>query len=65
MTQSSIYQMLKDLGEHKRSKETLLRVFIENRLNKCLETYYDDITSSYESLKQKNEIHILRKLNKV
>ena len=54
MTQSSIYQMLKDLGEHKRSKETLLRVFIENRLNKCLETYYDDITSSYESLKQKN-----------
>lgn len=65
MTQSSIYQMLKDLGEHKRSKETLLKVFIENRLNKCLETYYDDITSSYESLKQKNEIHILRKLNKV
>ena len=65
MTQSGIYQMLKDLGEHKRSKETLLRVFIENRLNKCLETYYDDITSSYESLKQKNEIYILRKLNKV
>ena len=36
MTQSGIYQMLKDLGEHKRSKETLLRVFIENRLNKIM-----------------------------
>lgn len=64
MTQAGIYKMLEELNEHKRDKRYLTQIFIQDRLNKSIETYYDDLTRSYNSLKQKNELHVLRKLNK-
>lgn len=65
MTQAGIYKMLEELSEHKRDKRYLTQIFIQDRLNKSIETYYDDLTRSYNSLKMKNELHVLRKLNKV
>ena len=64
MTQSDIYKMLAELSEHKRDKRYLTQIFIQDRLNKSVQTYYEDVTKSYESLKCKNEVHILRKLTK-
>lgn len=65
MTQAGVYKMLEEISEHKRDKRYLTQIFIQDRLNKSIETYYDDLTRSYNSLKMKNELHVLRKLNKV
>ena len=64
MTQAGIYKMLDELSKHKRDKRYLTQIFIQDRLNKSIETYYEDLTRSYNSLKHKNELHVLRKLNK-
>lgn len=65
MTQAGIYKMLEELSNHHRDKSQLTKLFIQSRLDKSVATYSDDLAKSYASLKQKNEMHILRKLNKV
>lgn len=64
MTQSGIFSMLAELQDHKRDRALLQRIFIQDRLDKAVSSYYEDLRKSYETLKIKNEIHVLRKLNK-
>ena len=64
MTQAGIYKMLEELSEHKRDKQRLTEIFIQARLDKSVQAYYEELTQSYNSLKIKNEVHVLRKLNK-
>ena len=43
---NDIKEMLKDLNNHKRPKEELLKYFIEFRLNKSIQTYYKQLSKS-------------------
>jgi hypothetical protein len=58
-------KMLNDLSKYKRDKNLLMQIYIENRLNKSLETYYSQLNSSLESLLGSDELKVLRRSNKI
>ena len=58
-------KMLNDLSKYKRDKNSLMQMYIENRLNKSLETYYSQLNSSLESLLDSDELKVLRRSNKI
>ena len=58
-------KMLNDLSKYKRDKNSLMQIYIENRLNKSLETYYSQLNSSLESLLGSDELKVLRRSNKI
>lgn len=60
-----IKEMLNDLNNHKRPKNTLLKHFIECRLETSIKTYYDQLLKSvdYLSLSQDPD-NVIIKLNK-
>lgn len=58
-------KMLNDLSKYKRDKNSLMQMYIENRLNKSLETYYSQLNSSLESLLGSDELKVLRRSNKI
>ena len=54
--------VLYELQKYKRDKKTLLSVYIQDRLNKSLLTYYKQLTSSIRYYDRKDELRILKKL---
>ncbi len=54
--------VLDELQKYKRDKKTLLSVYIQDRLNKSLLTYYKQLTSSIRYYDRKDELRILKKL---
>ena len=60
-----IKEMLNDLNNHKRPKNTFLKFFIECRLETSIKTYYDQLLKSvdYLSLSQDPD-NVIIKLNK-
>ena len=57
--------ILKDLNKYKRDKEYLKSFYIEERLNKSLETYYKELIRQSEHLRSKNELRVIRRMNKL
>ena len=54
--------VLDELQKYKRDKKTLLSVYIQDRLNRSLLTYYKQLTSSIRYYDRKDELRILKKL---
>ncbi len=54
--------ILKDLQKYKRSKDTLLPMYIQLRLDKSLVTYYKQLASSIKYYDKKDELKILKNL---
>lgn len=54
--------ILNDIQSHKRDKNTLMQMYIEDRLNKSLVTYYKEISESVEFLNSKDPIKMNRRL---
>lgn len=54
--------VLKDLQDYKRSKDTLLPMYIQLRLDKSLVTYYKQLSSSIKYYDKKDELRILKNL---
>lgn len=59
-----IKDMLSDIQQHKRPKNTLLQIYITERLNKSMSVYYKQLLTSSETLKYKNERRVMYKLTK-
>lgn len=59
-----LLEMLKDLKDHHRSKNQLLTLYVEKRLERSLTNYYKEVTSSVTSLSGYNEQNVLQKLAK-
>ena len=59
-----IKDMLGDIQQHKRPKNTLLQTYITERLNKSMSVYYKQLLTSSETLKYKNERRVMYKLTK-
>ena len=57
--------MLKDISKYKRNKDNLLEYYIQERLNKSLETYYNQLSHSLEYLISKNGLRVLKDSNKL
>lgn len=54
--------ILTDIQAHKRDRATLMQMYIEDRLNKSLITYYKEISESVEFLNSKDPIKMNRRL---
>ena len=64
-TKYIIEGMLKEIQEHKRNKEDLLPMYVQERINKQIQTYYKQIMDSYSILShQQNEIKVAKNLIK-
>ena len=60
----SLNNILNDLSNYHRNKKELLIYYINQRLNKSLETYYKDLSSSYNYLSSKDTINVAKKFNR-
>lgn len=54
--------MLKDLGLYHRNKNDLKILYINERLNKSLETYYKELSSSLDYLSNRNQENLAKKV---
>lgn len=59
-----LYNIIKELSFYKRNKNDLLAQYINERLNKSLQTYYKELIDSFDYLKYKDSSNILKKLNR-
>lgn len=58
----SLNYILEELQQHKRNKEELLAICIQERLNKSLEVYEKQLSYSLKYYTKANEIRILKRL---
>lgn len=59
-------RMLNDLSKHKNTdKEDLLLQYVNERLNKSFDTYQKELDQGLEYLKRRNELNVVRKLNRL
>ena len=58
----NLNKMLDDISKYKRNKDDLLEMYIKERLNKSLETYYNQLSSSLEYLISKDSVRVLKKI---
>lgn len=61
---SRLYNILKDLNQHKRDRSTLMQESVEKRLNDALTNYNKDIAQSYNYLYRRDSLSVMRKLNR-
>ena len=61
---NELNSMLEDLSKHHRSRETLLKSYIIDRLNASVESYYHDLLISFNYLKEKDALKLAKKMNK-
>jgi hypothetical protein len=54
--------ILEELQQHKRNKEELLAICIQERLNKSLQVYEKQLSYSLKYYTKANEIRILKRL---
>lgn len=57
--------MLNDLQGYKRNKDDLLLHYINERLDTSLVNYYKDLDNSLNYLSRRNELRLLKKLNRL
>ena len=62
--QNILNNMLKDLSKYKRDKKDLLEMYINDR-SKSLETYYSELSNSLAYLVKKNELRVLKNMDKL
>lgn len=66
MIESTIKEMIRDLQKYKgHTKEELLLQNVSERLNKSLESYNKELEQSIKYLAKKNELRMIRKINKL
>lgn len=56
MFKENLFQILKELNKYKRDKEYLELYYVQNRLDKTLERYYQQLIKSVDTLYDKVKI---------
>lgn len=55
MTKYIIEGMISEIQKHKRKKEDLLPMYVQERINKQVQSYYKQILESYNILQHQND----------
>ena len=58
-----LYNIYEDLNSHNRDRDTLLSVLVEERLQKALNSYNQDIANGIGYISRRSELRVLKKLN--
>ena len=61
--EETLRNMLSELKGHHRDRCELLNLYITERLNKSLHSYYSELMGTYNMLTRKDAKKVLRKLN--
>lgn len=56
--------ILEDLNEHKRDRSEIMEKSVSEKLTASVQLYYQELTESLNYLMRRNEIRVLKKLNK-
>lgn len=56
---------LNDLSKYKRNRKDLMEFYVNDRLSKSLEVYYSELYNSLSYLTSKNDLRVLKTLNKI
>ena len=62
--ESDLLSILDDTKQYKRNKDAALSSYIANRLLKSFNSYYSDIDNSFNYLKFKDSLKVLKGINK-
>lgn len=61
---SKLYNISKDLKDHKRTRSELFKNSVEDRLEQALLAYDKDIAESYNYLQYRQGLRVLKKMNR-
>lgn len=61
-TPDRLKEMLKDLSQHRRSRPALLPQYIQMRLDKSVQSYYEDLLKTSAALERKDAQRVLREM---
>lgn len=61
----TLNSMLNTLSKYKRNKDDLIELYINERLEKSLKTYYLELYNSLDYLLSKNDLRVLKNVDKV
>ena len=64
ITESNLREMLTDLAGHQRDKNTLLSLYVEDRLNKTVNVYYKDMVTAARALSYYTPEKVLDRISK-
>lgn len=57
----NINEILNELSHHHRNKSELVVLYLQNRLNKSLSTYYQELIKTYEYLYYRDNDNLIKK----
>lgn len=58
-----LYNIREDLNSHKRDKDQLLSLLVEERLQKSIESYNHDVANGMAYISRRSSLRVLKKLN--
>ena len=65
MEKKILYNIVEDLNKHSgRNKSELLAKYISERLDKCVKSYYEDLTAKQNALMYKDPLKVIRRINR-
>ena len=64
MFKHKLYIINKDLAKHHRTKSEIMEDSIAERLDKALLSYMDSLDKSYDYLKYRDNVRVLKKMNR-
>ena len=59
-----LYYILEELNSHRHTPSQLMEICVKNRLESSLNAYKYSLENSYSYLSTKDEINVLKKLNR-
>ncbi len=59
-----LYYILSDLSKHKHSKSETFAIRVQERLDRSLESYSDELDKSLHYLTYRDTINVLKKMNR-
>lgn len=58
-----LYNIHEDLNSHKRDRNELLSILVEERLQKALDSYNEDVANGMGYISRRGSLRVLKKLN--
>lgn len=60
----NLLEIKKELSRYHRDPQQLAQLYLQERLSQSLKSYYKEIKNSYMYLEQRDQIKIIKKMNK-
>lgn len=61
MFKNKLLQINRNITNHNKTQEELFEMCVKERLNRCLEVYYDEVEHTVKCLSNRNELQLIRR----